>query len=189
MAEQQKKFKLASVLKKLAQEKRTGTLICVGEDTVQGRIFLRRGRPVSARCRNLQRTEALNRINQTLLVSLKFHKDQNLVTLEEEEDISDFSVPNEPSGGQVTAGEFKSLVDTTELTQLGGDAALQKPLTAEIQAVIAEELTEYLGPVADIFVSELPAGISIFDALNSLSQDIGDVDSSIEFVNKVREKI
>lgn len=189
MAEQQKKYRLGSVLKRLAQEKRTGTLICVGEDSVQGRIFLREGRPVSARCRNLQKREALNRINQTLLVSLKFHRDENLVTLEEEEDITDISVPAESAGDKVSAGDFNTLVDVSSLTQLEGDPRLKGPLTPAMQSVIAEELTEYLGPLAEIFVYDLPPGISVIEALNSLARDIGDVDSSIEFVDKVRERI
>jgi hypothetical protein len=189
VAEEQKKYKLSSVLRKLAQEKRTGTLICIGEDTVQGRIFLRGGRPVSARCRNLQGREALNRINQTLVASLKFHRDQNLVTLDEEEDITDLTMPGDPPQEQVSSGEFNSLVDVSSLAQLEEDQSLQKPLTAEMQSVIAEELTEYLGPLAEVFVSDLDPGISILDALNSLCHDIDDVDASLEFVNKVREKL
>jgi hypothetical protein len=189
VAEEQKKYKLASVLKKLAQEKRNGTLICIGEDNVQGRIFLRAGSPVAARCRNFQGREALNRINQTLVASLKFHRDENLVTLEEDENVTDLTVPVDSPGEQVSAGEFNSLVDVSSLAQLEQDQSLQEPLTAEMQSVIAEELTEYLGPLAEIFVSDLKPGISIIDALNSLCHDIGDVDASLEFVNKVREKI
>ena len=189
MAEQQKKYRLGSVLRRLAQEKRTGTLICIGEDTVQGRIFLRDGRPVSARCRNFQKREALSRINQTLLVSLKFHRDANLVTLEEEEDGTDLSIPVGSPGDRVSAGDFNALVDISSLAQLEGDPRLQGPLTPDLQFLIAAELTEYLGPLAEIFVYDLPPGISLIEALNSLAQDIGDVDSSLQFVNAVREKI
>lgn len=176
-------------MKRLARDKRTGTLICIGEDNVQGRIFVRAGRPVSARCRNFQKREALNRINQTLLVSLKFHKDENLVTLEEEEDITDISISAESADDTVSAGDFNALVDVSSLAQLEDDPKLQGPLKPEMQAAIAEELTEYLGPLAEIFVNDLSPGISLIEALNSLAQEIGDVDSSIEFVNKVREKI
>jgi len=176
-------------LKKLAQEKRSGTLICIGEDNVQGRIFLRAGRPVSARCRNFQNRAALNRINRTLLVSLKFHKDANLVTLEEDDDNTDISMPVESPGDKVSGGDFNSLVDISSLAQLENDPKLQAPLTPEMRSVIAEVLTDYLGPLAEIFVDDLRPGISVIEALNSLAQDIGDIDSSIEFVNAVREKI
>ncbi len=189
MAEEQKKYRLGSVLKSLAREKRTGTLICIGEDNVQGRIFLREGRPVSARCRNFQGKAALDRINQTLLASLKFHKNKNFVTLEDGDDVTESEARGDLPAEQVSPGEFNSLVDISSLAQLEEDASLQKPLTPDMQEVIVAELAEYLGPLAEMFVSELKPGISVLDALNSLSQDIGDVDASIEFVNKVREKI
>ena len=73
------KHKLSNVLKRLGEEQRTGTLLCVGEDNVMGRVYLIQGKPRAARCRNLQGKEALLRINEKLLVSLKFHKDVNLV--------------------------------------------------------------------------------------------------------------
>lgn len=189
MAEQKKKYRLSAVLKSLAEDKRTGTLICIGEDNVQGRILLREGRPVSARCRKFQGTEAINRINQNFLVSLKFHKNQNFVNLENETDMTDISVSGEPSGDQVSPDEYNSLVDISSLAQLEDDKKLQAPLTVKTQAIVAEELTEYLGPLAEMFVSDLQPGISVLDALNSLSRDIGDVDASIEFVNKVKERI
>ena len=189
VAEQQKKYKLSGVLKRLAEEKRTGTLICIGEDNVQGRILLRQGRAVSARCRNFQGSEALNRINQHRLVSLKFHKNQNFVALEDETDMEVAPVRDESSNEQVSPAEFDSLVDIASLAQLEDDKTLNAPLTAEMQVIIAEELTEYLGPLAEMFVTELEPGISLIDALNDLSRDIGDVDASIEFFNKVRERI
>lgn len=55
--------------------------------------------------------------------------------------------------------------------------------------MIAEELTEYLGPLADLFVSELQPGISLARALKNLATDIGDIDASIEFINKVKERL
>jgi hypothetical protein len=184
VAEQQKKYKLSAVLKSLAEEKRTGTLICIGEDNVQGRILLREGRPVSARCRNFQGTEALHRINQHRLVSLKFHKDQNFVTLEDETDMTITPASEESTSEQVSAAEYNALVDISSLAQLEDDKTLQTPLTAEIQSIVAEELTEYLGPLAEMFVADLQPGISLLDALDSLSRDIGDIDASVEFVNK-----
>jgi hypothetical protein len=189
VAEQQKKYRLSTVLKSLAEEKRTGTLICIGDDNIQGRILLREGRPISARCRNLQGKEALIRINQHRLVSLKFHKNQNFVTLEDETDMTETSATADSHSEQVSPVEYQSLVDISSLAQLEDDKTLQTPLTAELQTMIAEELTEYLGPLADMFVADLQPGISLIDALDSLSRDIGDVDASIEFVNKVKERI
>jgi hypothetical protein len=188
VAEQPKKYKLSAVLKSLAEEKRTGTLISIGEDNIQGRILFRQGRPVAARCRNLQGNEALKRINEHRLVSLRFHKNKNYVALEDETDMTGPSGENELQDEQVTSDEYKSLVDITSITQLDDDEMMQAPLTTEMQIIIGEELTEYLGPVAEMFVADLPPGISLMEALNSLCRDIGDVDASIEFVNKVKER-
>jgi len=198
MAENEKKYKLSVVLRSLAREKRTGTLICVGEDNVQGRMYLHEGRLVSARCRNLQGREAIDRINQTLLVTLKFHKNKNLVDLRDESnitnitertDLTDHSNFNEPVAERVSQDEFNSLVDISSLAQVQDDITLEVPLTDKIKNIIVDELTEHLGPVAGIFVSELEDGIRVIDALNILSQEIGDMDAGIEFVNKVRERI
>jgi hypothetical protein len=188
VAEQQKKYKLSAVLKSLAEEKRTGTLICIGEDNVQGRILFRQGRPISARCRNFQGNEAIKRINEHRLVSLRFHRHKNYVALEDETDMTDLSEDTVQQEEQVTSDDYKSLVDITSLTQLDDDEIMQAPLTTEIKVMIGEELTEYLGPVAEMFVADLQPGISLKDALNSLCRDIGDVDASIEFVNKVKER-
>jgi hypothetical protein len=187
VAERQKKYKLSSVLKKLVEEQRTGTLICIGDDNVQGRILMREGRLLSARCRNLQGKEALNRINEHRLVSLKFHTNQNFVTLEDQTDMTDIQVSDDPVGAQAPPGG--SLADVSTLAQLDDDRTLQAPLTAELQGIIAEELAEYLGPVAEMFVTDLEPGISLIDALDSLSRDIGDADAGIEFINKVKERI
>jgi hypothetical protein len=195
MTENEKKYKLSVVLRSLAREKRTGTLISVGEDNVQGRIYLYEGRPVSARCRNFKAREAVERINQNLLVSLKFHRDDNLVDLRDETsitettDLSDISRINEPVAGQVSEDEFKSLVDISSLAQVQDDKTLEIPLSAEIKNIIIEELTEHLGPVAGIFVSDLEDGIKLIEGLNILSREIGDMDAGIEFVNKVIARI
>jgi len=103
--------------------------------------------------------------------------------------MTDISVSGEPSDEQVSPDEYNSLVDISSLAQLEDDKKLQAPLTVETQAIVAEELTEYLGPLAEMFVSDLQPGTRLIDALNSLSRDIGDVDASIEFVNKVKERI
>ncbi len=188
VAEKQKKYQLSVVLKSLAEKERTGTLICIGDDNVQGRILFRQGRPVSARCRNLQGNDALRRINEHPLVSLKFYKRKNYVALEDETDMTDLSKDTGPQDEQVTSDDYHSLVDVTSLTQLDDDEIMLAPLTTEMRIIIGEELTEHLGPVAEMFVSDLEPGISLKDALNRLSRDIGDVDAGIEFVNKVKER-
>lgn len=186
MANNQKKYRLGAVLKNLAKDQRTGTLICVGDDQVQGRIYLREGRPAMARCRHLQGREAVERINENLLVSLKFHNDINLVTLKEDEAfITDITSDNEPADGAVTQEE----VDTMSLANSHNEKEFEVAFTAELRDIVIEELTEYLGPVAGIFADDLRKGLTLAEVLNILSSEIGDTDAAIEFVNKVRARI
>ena len=191
-----KKYKLSSVLKRLQEEHRSGTLLCVGEDNVMGRIYFVEGRPRAARCRNFQGKEALLRINENLLVSLKFHKDVNLVksqsaiNIVEDPAASDTTESTEPATDDVSAIEFKSMLDIAALTGIDEDTTrLDVKLTDESRRILAEELVEFLGPVAQMIVSDLDDEISIRDALNLLAQEIGDMDSAIQFVEKIKLEI
>jgi hypothetical protein len=96
---------------------------------------------------------------------------------------------NEPVVERVFQDNFNSLVDISSLAQVQDDITLDVPLSEEFKNIIIDELADHLGPVAGIFVSELEEGIRLIDALNILSQEIGDMDVGIEFVNKVRERI
>lgn len=191
--ETMKKYKLSSVLKRLLEEQRSGTLLCVGEDNVMGRIYFVEGKPRAARCRNFQGKDALLRINENLLVSLKFHKDVNLVKSQSAIDaIEDpaASDTTEATNTDVSAIEFKSMLDIAALTGIDEDTTrLDVELSGESRQLLAEELVEFLGPVAQMIVSDLEDGISIRDALNILSQEIGDMDSAIQFVEKIKLKI
>ncbi len=191
-----KKYKLGSVLKRLLDEQRSGTLLCVGEDNVMGRIYFVEGKPRAARCRNFQGKDALLRINENLLVSLKFHKDVNLVksqsALDAVEDpaASNTTESTEPATDDVSAIEFKSMLDIAALTSIDEDTTrLDVKLTDESRRILAEELVEFLGPVAQMIVSDLEDEISVRDALNLLAHEIGDMDSAIQFVERVKLKI
>jgi hypothetical protein len=191
-----KKYKLSSVLKRLQEEQRSGTLLCVGEDNVMGRIYFVEGKPRAARCRNFQGKDALLRINENLLVSLKFHKDVNLVksqsaiNIVEDPAARDTTESTEPATDDVSAIEFKSMLDIAALTGIDEDTTrLDVKLTDESRRILAEELVEFLGPVAQMIVSDLDGEISIRDALNLLAQEIGDMDSAIQFVEKIKLEI
>ncbi len=191
-----KKYKLSSVLKRLLEEQRSGTLLCVGEDNVMGRIYFVEGKPRAARCRNFQGKDALLRINENLLVSLKFHKDVNLVKSQsaidavEDPAASDTTESTEPTTDDVSAIEFKSMLDIAALTGIDEDTTrLEVELTDESRQLLAEELVEFLGPVAQMIVSDLENEISVRDALNLLAQEIGDMDSAIQFVERIKLKI
>ncbi len=80
----QKKYKLSAALGRLVKKKMTGTLICVNEQNLQGRIFVKEGSVLMARCRNHEGKNALKIIQQYPLILLKFHQNKNLVSLEKD---------------------------------------------------------------------------------------------------------
>ena len=188
------KHKLSSVLKRLGEEQRTGTLLCVGEDNVMGRVYLIEGKPRAARCRSLQGKEALLRINEKLLVSLKFHKDVNLVNSQTSMDTVEEPVTSDTTeittDEPVTADEFKSALDIAALTDIEDDTTrLDIQLTDESRKILTEELIEFIGPVAQMIVSDLEDNISVREALNMLAEEIGDMDSAIQFIEKIKPQI
>ena len=185
-----KKYQLSSVLKQLAKEQRTGTLMSVNEDNILGRIYLINGKPKAARCRNLQGKEALNHINDKLQVSLKFHKEVNLVNSQsviDTNDSPDSGKFTDPVTDNVTTEEFISSLDITELTDSQfNENRLDLELTSANREILSAELVEYLGPVAQMIVSDLEDGISLRSALNVIAHEIGDMDTAIQFIEKVK---
>ncbi len=190
--ETMKKYKLSSVLKQLETEQRTGTLMSVNEDNILGRIYVVNGKPRAARCRNIQGQEALNQINDKLQVSVKFHQEVNLVNSQSVIDTNKDSVAAESAFSNdenVSVEEFNSAFDITELTDNKfAHGLLERELTPAIREVLATELVEHLGPLAQIIVSDLEDGISVREALNSLSQEIGDMDAAIKFIEELQLK-
>lgn len=174
MATQQKKYKLSSVFNKLARDNSTGTLICVNENNLQGRIYFRDGRPEMARCRNLQGREAIELINEHLLVSLRFNSNQNLITLNKNN-----------TDQSINSGKD----DTTPLALVSGDTSLEAPMTDETKTILIEELTEQLGPLAGILVEDLDSNLRLIDALDSLAAEIDDAESTSLFIDNVKKRI
>ncbi len=188
-----KKYKLSSVLRRLQTDQHTGTLMSVGEDNVLGRIYLVKGKLKAARCRNLQGKDAVIRINEKFLVSVKFHKNANLVNSQSAIGDNDDTEPDDatdPDSIDISSREYQSAIGITALVDdEDDDESLDKPLTPEIRSILAQELIEYLGPVAPMFVSDLEQEISVGEALNVLAVEIGDMDAAIEFIDKVKPKV
>ncbi len=143
--------------------------------------------------RNHLGKSALMEISQHLLVSLKFHNDVNLVKSPSAIGTLRDSAINDGirlTGGEVTASEFKSALDVAALTNSEGEGSqLDIPLSRETRDILANELTEFIGPVAHMVVHDLKQTISLKDALGALAHEIGDMDSAIQFVEKIKKTI
>jgi hypothetical protein len=117
-------------------------------------------------------------------------KSQSAINIVEDPAARDTTESTEPATDDVSAIEFKSMLDIAALTGIDEDTTrLDVKLTDESRRILAEELVEFLGPVAQMIVSDLDGEISIRDALNLLAQEIGDMDSAIQFVEKIKLEI
>ncbi|MCP4187295.1 MAG: hypothetical protein GY763_06775 [Gammaproteobacteria bacterium] len=190
MATEQKKYKLSEALEKLSSEKLTGTLICVNEQNLQGRIFVKNGNVLMARCRNYEGKDALEIIQKHHLTLLKFHSNKNLVSLEKDgKRKAAHAGAKGATESQDISAIHKSLFDIPSMGLLQDDARFTAPVTAGIREVITEELTEHIGPLAEILVSELPEGISLIEAITTLSHDIGEIELTTAFIESIKARI
>ncbi|MCP3688351.1 MAG: hypothetical protein GY784_08050 [Gammaproteobacteria bacterium] len=192
MATEKKKYTLGTALARLSSEKLTGTLICVNEQHLQGRIFVKAGRVLMARCHNHEGRDAIEVIQKYPLTTLKFHNNKNLVLLEAEEQQSTTTTKvKEVRASKENQGiktDSRLLPDALSMAQLQNDK-FEEPLTAEIREILTEELAEQMGPMADVLVSELPSGINLSAAITTLSHDIDDLDLTLALVEALNVRI
>jgi hypothetical protein len=183
---------LGSVLKRLETDQRTGSLVCVGEDSVFGRVYLVDGKPRVARCSHLQGKEALLQLNGAQLVSIKFYKDINLIkSSSDDAGIEGFDAGDvEAEAVDLSSSEIESVTDLEVVTQgIDQEPFAGKKLSDQVREVLVEELVEFVGPVSQMMVSGLEDDISLVDALKLLAGEIGDKDMARLFVEKVKQKI
>ena len=62
-------------------------------------------------------------------------------------------------------------------------------LTADQRDVVAEELVEYVGPIAAMVTGGLEDDISLGEALKVVVYEIGDPQQAAEFVDRVRQRL
>jgi len=177
-----------SVLKRLEVDRSTGTLVCVGEDNLFGRIYFEAGKLRAARCGTSRGKPALERMNETQLVSVKFHDNVKLIKAEsDDEEIGSFADGNTAAAaddvGAVSGGKLGAVTEA-----IVADASLQQPLTDASREMLAEELVEYVGPIAQMVVGGLEDGIGLGEALQLLAHEINDPQLAAEFVDRVRQK-
>ena len=185
-------YEFASVLKRLQVDQRTGSLVCVGNESVFGRVYVVGGSPRVARCQDREGMEAMQQLNASQLISAKFYDNVDLIRSKSEDaDIANFRV-----GDQVAASDHVGLEESAATSGInalpdvaGNDSLGQKKLSGPVRKILSEELIDYVGPVAQVVVEGLDDNTTLADALRLLALEIGDKDLAKEFVEKVRPKI
>jgi len=185
-------YKFASVLKRLEIDKSTGSLVCVGEDSMFARVYVVDGKPRAARCRNLQGKEALVQLQVAELTSVKYYDKVNLIKSDSDDsDIGGFvAEEGEAAAEDLGSVELPSESDIDRLVDTTDDRAhRQNRLSAPDRSILVEELVEYVGPVAEMVVDGLGEDIGVMDAVKLLANEIGDKQMAKQFIEKVKQRL
>ena len=167
------------------QGEETGTAMIVFADNSLGRIYLNAGVPTSARYRNLEGMEALAACKTIDVQTVKFHAGTDIVRSRKILD-SNYEVIeslNQPAEAQPAAAE-PAPAPTAAATEIGGP--LLSPAGRQRLGVM---LTDYIGPVAPLVMSDLPARVDVDTAISIVSREIDDTRLAADFVVLARQAL
>ena len=185
---------LDSILFGLQQDRRTGTLMCVGEGNILGRAYFENGIATTARYQSAQGQEALQKIREMSFVSAKFHENVDFVRSQVR--IVNSTSPPPSVMFQLPKSERASeqnLDNVLVITELALDSRASKSMEVSLSPILkdilTEELSEHLGPIAFMLVNELDDHTSLKNAVNLLAAEIGNTDAAIDFATAVHKRI
>ena len=169
------------------QAEETGSAMIVFADNSLGRIYLNVGVPASARYRNLEGMDALEACKTFDVKTVKFHADIDLVRSRVMLD-SNYEViellnnPAVATPGAAPASRPKP----------AQAAPLEPTITGPVLSSSARQrlgalLTDYIGPVAPLVMSDIPANVDIETALSIVSREIDDTRRAADFVVSARQ--
>ena len=160
------------------QAESTGTAMLVFSDNSLGRIYLNEGVPTSARYKNLEGMDALERCKTTDVVTVKFHENTDIVrsreVLRSNYEVME-SLNNTQADRTVTEPEDSVVVSSSN--QLSSDARQR----------LGALLADYIGPVAPLVMSDVPGNVDVESALSIVSREIDDTRRAAEFVAAARQ--
>lgn len=175
----------------------SGTAMIVFADNSLGRMYLSNGEPVSARYHNLEGMEALQVIGSMDVRVIKFHPDTDIVrsrialqsgiqmlkSLEQE--LGRDSVFEAQRGApQISSRPFE---EDRVSVRAPPQAPASPLLTAENRQRLTVLLSEFVGPVAPLVMSDLPASVDVESALSIVSSEIDDIRSAERFITMAKQ--
>ncbi|MEM7196234.1 MAG: hypothetical protein AAF402_14910 [Pseudomonadota bacterium] len=165
---------------------RSGTLMIVFEDNSLGRVYIVDGVPVSARYKSLQGAEALDTQLSMPVATVKFHNNADLVrsTVLLTGASADQLQKSRPAAAPAPAEAQNAAREPQVATN--PNAVM---LTEVGRSRLAELLSEYIGPVAPLVMSDLPATVDVDSALSIVSQEIDNTRRAAEFIAAARRII
>jgi hypothetical protein len=157
------------------QSESTGTAMVVFTDNSLGRIYLNAGVPTSARYRNKEGMEALEMCKSMDVQTVKFHNNTDIVRSRELLQ-SNYEVIEALNRPEVI------VPDETASLPISGNI-----LTPSNRQRLGSLLSEFIGPVAPLVMTDLPATVDVETALSIVSREIDDTRRAAEFVATARQ--
>jgi len=155
----------------------TGTVMAVFEDNSLGRFYLAGGVLATARYRSKEGRAAIEAAAAVNVTSAKFHENSDLVRSGEL--IEGVAMP---TTGAAPSPQSESIVQASAVAA----GSSSPPLTHVMRSGLGELLSEYIGPVAPLIMTDLPESVNIDTAIEYLSREIEDATSAANFVRQAR---
>lgn len=169
------------------QAEETGSAMIVFADNSLGRIYLNAGVPASARYRNLEGMAALEACKTIDVKTVKFHVDIDLIRSRVMLD-SNYEVIESLNNPSVPRPDPAVASQATPAQAPTAEPAITGPvLSPSARQRLGVLLTDYIGPVAPLVMSDIPATVDIETALSIVSREIDDTQRAADFVANARQ--
>ncbi len=154
----------------------SGTLMVVFDDNSMGRFYVAGGLLATARYRNKEGQEALDLARPRSVASVRFHENSDLVRSAAL--IEGVSLP-EPAASPAPA-PAPAAPQQVAATPMG------PPLSNAMRAALEDLLSEYVGPVASVLLSDLPDNVDADTAVEQTAREISSIEDAAAYVRQAR---
>ena len=169
------------------QAEDTGTAMIVFADNSLGRIYLNSGVPTSARYRNLEGMEAVRAFRSVDVKTVKFHADTDIVRsrqlLGSNYEVIESLNQSDPAPAQPAVQQAPA--QPAAPAGIPGAPSISPANRQRLGTLLAD----YIGPVAPLVMTDLPAQVDLETALSILSREIDDTTRASEFVSTARRLV
>ncbi|MDS4020284.1 MAG: hypothetical protein RKR03_07215 [Candidatus Competibacter sp.] len=163
---------LINEIRRLSQEKVTGTLFITGDNNRLAQIGFSEGKIILLSCQNQRGMEAIPLIQQIPSAWFQFVKTRVS---------GDYSLP---ATAEILAALGGGVVSSSTVN------AAPVLISEQILAIVQDTLAEYIGPIALLLCNDrLRNATSLEAALDVLAKEISNPQTAQQFKDKVRKKL
>ena len=173
-------LEILSAIAPFKKEGRTGTVIAVFDDSSLARICLVNGKITSARLQDKKGNAAMELARSMNLVSIMFHNNSDIAGFSEQHssdsENGDPGPPSQPPADQPSTRATEQETPKQEASTEGN------PLSELGRRRLSDLLTEYIGPVSPLVMSDLKENVDIDTALNIVAREFEDPRRAAVFI-------